>query len=192
MSTLTYTRISHILYTESKETTETDGKVTNGKVLDLSIKQSYNTILKRYKKLLDIDLSYIKLKHGICINRDGSTNKKLLKNKCQCGASITDNNEIYIGDRKHLSKVLTFYKIQDTMTVDDLINILLAHELAHEVFQKHIPSIELRNDIVSKIKKLRFETVYTKHVKIHFKDKYDEELFCEYVADSIVKNKKPF
>ena len=168
--------------TESKETTE----------VDLSIKQSYNNILKRYKNLLDIDLSYIKLKHGICINRDGSTNKELLKNKYQCGASITNNNEIYIGDRKHLSQVLIFYNLQATMTVDDLIDVLLAHELAHEVFQKHMPSIALRNTIVSKIKKLGFETVYTKYVKTNFKDKYDEELFCEYVADSIVKNKKPF
>jgi len=148
---------------------------------DYDEQKEFQNTIKKFKKKYGWDLSYMKLKiSNIPINRDGTVNSKMKPEAY--GGSHTNNKIIYVGDSEHLKKVLKYYKVENT-DVKKFLKILLAHELAHEVYQ-NILSEEEKKEFKEIIDKSKFRTVYTDTVKDN--SKIDVEKFCEYIASQLV------
>lgn len=75
---------------------------------------------------------------------------------------------------------------------EDFILTILAHELGHEVYQKHL-SPRMKNTLIEEIRRTKFSTVYTQAVRENMmkgkisKEKYEEELIAEYLAAAVIK-----
>ena len=140
-------------------------------------------ILNVYKKEYSWDLFHIKLK----ITKYGRYNDGKIcydMKPGEFGGSWTDKNIIYLN--QDMESVKKFYKV--TTSIQDLTTIIISHELAHEVYRNILNNIE-KKTWVNRIKKTNFKSTYLNHVS---KKKYDEELFCEYIAHQILNKIKDY
>jgi hypothetical protein len=88
----------------------------------------------------------------------------------------------YIQINPNIEDVMKFYKIKDSKDVFN--KIIIAHELAHEIYN-NVCDIWFKRLIKVKVRREAFHTVYLDHVK---PNKLEEETFCEYLAHEIVKD----
>ena len=70
--------------------------------------------------------------------------------------------------------------------VNEFTKLIIAHELAHEVWN-NIADDEFKRNILDEARKCSFNTVYLDNVR---HNKLEEETFCEYLAHKIVKQRK--
>lgn len=147
----------------------------------------FDKTLEIYKKLYKFDLYYMDIEMSdIPLNTNGKPSKFVTKE--QFGGCWTTKQIIYINP--HFELPVKYYeKVCDKETYMRILKIIIAHELAHEIYANHA-SIEFKKEIKKKIKDENFTTSYIQALDINY-EKYDEERFCEYLAAQIypyVKN----
>ena len=152
----------------------------------------YN-ILRKYKEYLDIDLSYLYLKFSkIPYFRDGKENKEMNRN--MFGACITNLGFIAINPNVRLT--FKYYNNNENYTTTlnkfwNKVDALLAHELAHEIFDKYKDTEKIQNVIKELESNKEFDTEYSITYKNGDPDKYFQERFCEYLGMKITNSKLP-
>lgn len=135
-------------------------------------------IVKAYKDKYDIDLSHMKSKWSKKPRfNNGKVNKDLPIESY--GGSWAKNNTIYLNP--DLKPVLEYYGLDEDE--DSLRKTIIAHELAHEVYNKSAVRDFIKQQL-DEAKSKKFTTKYLEHVP---DNKLDEETFCEYLADGINK-----
>lgn len=134
-------------------------------------------IVNAYKEQYGFDLSHMKGKHS---KKPRYNNGKIAKDIPveSYGGSWAKNNTIYLNP--DMDVVAKYYGLDNT---DDLRKTIVAHELAHEIYNKQATK-EYIKKIVDEAKKKKFTTAYLKTVPEH---KIDEETFCEYLANGLNK-----
>ena len=134
-------------------------------------------IVNAYKDQYGFDLSHMKGKHS---KKPRYNNGKIAKDIPveSYGGSWAKNNTIYLNP--DMDAVAKYYGIDNT---DDLRKTIVAHELAHEIYNKQATK-EYIKSIVDEAKKKKFTTAYLKTVPDR---KIDEETFCEYLANGLSK-----
>lgn len=134
-------------------------------------------IVNAYKEQYGFDLSHMKGKHS---KKPRYNNGKVAKDIPveSYGGSWAKNNTIYLNP--DMDAVAKYYGLDNT---DDLRKTIVAHELAHEIYNKQATK-EYIKKIVNEAKKKKFTTAYLKTVPDH---KIDEETFCEYLANGLSK-----
>ena len=134
-------------------------------------------IVNAYKEQYGFDLSHMKGKHS---KKPRYNNGKIAKDIPveSYGGSWAKNNTIYLNP--DMDAVAKYYGLDNT---DDLRKTIVAHELAHEIYNKQATK-EYIKKIVDEAKKKKFTTAYLKTVPDH---KIDEETFCEYLANGLNK-----
>ena len=151
----------------------------NNSNIDL-IKKNFKYCIDAYKQIYNFDLSYMKLKISTQPVYNNGKPCHELKPEESCGSWTKLK---YIQINPNIEDVMKFYKIKDSKDIFNKISI--AHELAHEIYN-NVCDIWFKRLIKVKVRREAFHTVYLDHVK---PDKMEEETFCEYLANSIVKQK---
>ena len=137
-----------------------------------TIENLYNKILLLYKQKYNWNLDYMKLEiSNQPIYNNGKINPNMKSE--QFGGCWTKKKTIRINPE--VNSVKKYYNIK--WPNDKFIIIIISHELAHEVYNNILTKKE-KQEWLSQIPE-NFSTPYLKHAH---KDKYKEELFCEYIA----------
>lgn len=139
--------------------------------------KDWSFVIQKYKKDFNIDLSYMKMVYGGPHYNNGKPCNDLKPE--ESGGSWTKKKIVYIN--KDMQSVMDYYKIKN-QSLEHFTRIIMAHELAHEVYN-NIATESFKNKIVNEAKSKKFHTVYLDHVK---ENKLTEETFCEYMAHLIV------
>ena len=151
----------------------------NNSNIDL-IKKNFKYCINTYKQVYNFDLSYMKLKISSQPVYNNGKQCHELKQE-ESGGCWTKLK--YIQINPNIEDVMEFYKIKDPKDVFN--KIIIAHELAHEIYN-NVCDKWFKRLIKVKARREAFHTVYLDHVK---PNKIEEETFCEYLANSIVKKK---
>ena len=147
------------------------------------INKLIDDVVDAYANKFDIDLSYMKFKVDIQpVSNNGEPCYKYSPD--ECGGDWTKLGWIRLNP--DMKSVMVKYGIQHSMTIDEFTKIIIAHELAHEVWN-NIADDGFKEMILDEAKQQDFNTVYLKTVK---PSKLDEETFCEYLAQQIVQPNK--
>ena len=140
-------------------------------------------IISAYNSMYNINLEYMKYE----LSLEPRTNDGNISTmpKSHYGGCWTKNKIIYINPEfknavmyytknKHISSISKFM---------ERVYLIIAHELAHEVYNRGQP--EFVDKILSKAKSKKFTSDYIQVLPNNF-TKMNEEIFCEYLAKTIV------
>lgn len=141
----------------------------------------FELIKAEFKSQFKWDVNYMQIAIlNKCVNNDGVVLEK--ENHNSCAGSWTKNKIIYIGDDEHLERVKKYYQAE----VEKFKELIMAHELAHEVY-KNIATYKEKAIFEQLIRQTKFTTPYLESLGKSYA-KLAEEQFCEYVAAQIVKS----
>lgn len=140
---------------------------------------TFQDIVKRYKDLYDIDLSNLKyIEDNVARNNNGSIAN--IPSDEFGGSWLKDHSIIINPDPE---PVIKHYGL--SMQAKDFLRHIMAHEMAHDV--SYNPKYkDLYKKMVEEAKAKKFTTPYMDVVP---EDKYDNELFSEYMAHLINEKK---
>ena len=146
------------------------------------IQKIFKDVIDKYKSKYGFNLSYMKLVISeVPVFNNGKPNKDMKPE--ESGGSWTKLKKIYINP--DVDSVMKHYKV--TCSKTDYITIIIAHELAHEIWN-NVCNEYFKKIILVKARKEDFHTVYLDSLDKSYK-KYKEEVFCEYLANSILNDK---
>lgn len=159
---------------------EKDGYVSDG-----TAKDEFDAIIKAFKDKYGVDLSHMRMKwskHPRYVN--GKVSHDFADDETV--GSHGGDSVIYINP--NLRSVMDRFGIQGK--VKDLRRWSIAHELAHELQANYSDaySPDFVKKMVDEAKKNKFRTMYTDMVP---KEKFDKELFAEYMAKLLTEGGKP-
>jgi len=148
-------------------------------LLKTSSDSDFEKIKGILQKMFNADLSGMRLKvSNQPVFNNGRINAKM--NPLDYAGCHTTKGFIQVATKPHLEKVIQRYNVRDT-PVSSFRRHMIAHELAHEVYNKHMTKAQ-KEQYRKKLQS--FRTVYTDTVP---KDKLDQEKFCEFVAAEVIK-----
>lgn len=156
------------------------------------VKNIFNDILEKYKSKFNIDLDYMNVELS---ELPRFTNGKIDKNMNpdEYSGCHTDLKIIYINPNP--INVITHYfpnkRIITDKDVDNFLHTIIAHELAHEVFNNS--DDEFKEFIIKDADRNNFTTEYLNAIKTKVvPERFNKEVFCEYMAkiinDKHIKN----
>lgn len=156
------------------------------------IEQLFAEVVDIYRKHLAYDLSYMKVivTDKPALTQDGKPADMLFDEKT-CGGVHT-----WLGfDTFNINyrAVMKYHGFEITPEKEkEFIILIHAHELGHEVYQKHMSDDVIRSTLFT-IRKGKFSTPYTRMVEPYVKErrmselKYYEEQVAEYLASLVVR-----
>ena len=135
----------------------------------------YHTLISLYQNKFGFDLSYMKFVWSTQAHyADGRVSDMPAHKWAGCH---TRTGIVYVNLQYH--KAFAYYGDGDLPHI-------LAHELAHEVYEKHA-SDAFKSWVINKAQKEGYCTPYlSSYNKAAMPDKYLTELFCEYLAKLVV------
>ena len=138
-------------------------------------------VLKRYKDLFGFDLSYMAFKvDSQPVYTNGEPCYEYAEDEC-----AGDWTELgWIRLNPDMKSVMDKYGVawHGSDDVDEFTRIIIAHELAHELWN-NVVGEDFKQNVLDKARRENFSTVYLKTVK---PSKFREETFCEYMANVVV------
>lgn len=142
----------------------------------------WNIIQKIYRSEYNFELGYLQIKvSNVPINVHGKPSQEISKEAF--GGCYTHKGIIYINSHFHLA--VKFYTNKtDLQTYNTELRRVIAHELAHAVYQE-IATAKFKADLLREARTENFTSDYLAQVPT-FHPKYEEELFCEYLAYKVV------
>ena len=146
-----------------------------------TIKTLFDEVVSRYKTLFGFDLSYMTFKVD---KQPVYTNGQ----PCyeydfdECAGDWTELGWIRLNP--DMKSVIDNYGIawHGSDDVEEFTRIIIAHELAHELWN-NVAGEDFKRNVLDKARRENFSTVYLKTVK---PSKLREETFCEYIANAVV------
>jgi len=149
------------------------------------IQPHWDTVIKSYKKL-GIDLSDIKFELS-SVPRDNNGDVAENFDPIKFGGCWTKNKIVYLNP--NLKDVIAYYTGATTISGLETFNYylehLIAHELAHEVHENIATESEIKALQDAAIKS-DFTTDYLRTIDKTNQEKYKKELYCEWLAESVI------
>lgn len=148
--------------------------------MNIDTRKIFEDVVKSFDLIFGIDLSYMEIDVSPvphCIN--GKVSDIPVE---EFAGSWLENSHIEICP--DMSVPMKTFGVND-MPEAEFTRWIIAHELAHEVFAKMPDRKDFVDKVIADAKAERFSTAYLETVG---DEKYDKELFCEYVANLIVRN----
>lgn len=143
----------------------------------------FNKVVQKIKDRLNFDLSYMSFKiTDRPVFNNGKINHEM--DPKEFGGSWTKKRIIYLNNDPE--SVMRHYRKRNNFNqkeVIEFVEMIIAHELSHEIYS-NLASDEFKKKIITAAKNEKFTTEYLVTVP---ERKYDEEIFCEYLANKILK-----
>ena len=138
-------------------------------------------VLDAYMSIYGLDLSYMRFKVS---PRPVYTNGKLCldKDPDECAGDWTELGWIRLNP--DMKSVMDKYGVawHGSDDVEEFTRIIIAHELAHELWNGVVGE-DFKRSVLDKARRKNFSTAYLKTIK---PSKLREETFCEYMANAVV------
>ena len=157
-------------------------KVKAAEVTTGPAKSDFDALIDAYRKEYGVDLSDVALrfsKHPVYTN--GKRSFELADD--ETGGSWVSDGTIRINPS--LKPVMSRFGVSGSTR--DFRRLLMAHELAHEVYRNHGKEEKVKKLIETVMKKAKEQKFSTSYLKTVPKHKIDEETFAEYIADALSK-----
>ena len=139
----------------------------------------FKQIVQAYKDSYNYDLSHMKLQLSDTPTYNNGKPADIPVE--QWGGNWVRDGRVLLN--KNLKPVAKHYKFKGS--IDDLKKQLLAHELAHEIEMK-LADKTFKKQILDTAHKQKFTTEYLDTLDKSNKDNFNKELFCEYLAKSLL------
>ena len=148
------------------------------------VKPLFTKVISIYYDSYHIDLSYMKIAISeVPLSTNGKPSTYVTPE--QFGGCHLHNKTIVYN--KYFEKSVMYYCHKcDKDTYITALKQVTAHELAHEIWFRHADD-HFKNKIIDEAISNDFQTVYTKSLNQN-SSKYKEELFCEYLVNTIDKD----
>lgn len=153
---------------------------TGNQIAQIEIQDLFNETVKTFNEKFGIDLSYMRLNISSVPHYTNGEPSDLPVEEF-AGSWLEDSSIEICPD---MSVPMKTFGV-DGMSEIDFTRRIIAHELAHEIWNKMPEQKKLINDMLSEAKSAGFSTAYLKTVS---PGKYEQELFCEYMARLIVRD----
>ena len=143
----------------------------------------WSKIISAYNSMYNINLGH--MKYELSLEPRTNDGNISTKSKSHYGGSWTKNKIIYINP-EFKNAVMYYTKSKYIPSISkfmEKVYLIIAHELAHEVYNRG-PS-DFVDTILTKAKSEKFTSDYIRALPNDFA-KMNEEIFCEYLAKTII------